>query len=300
MRVLMSGASGMIGTAIREQLEARGDEVGVLVRGGSSRDLDVSWDIDAGTLDAAALAAGRFDAVVHLAGEPLLGRWTDDKRAKIRDSRVDGTALLANAIAALDTPPAVFAVASATGIFGNRGDEVLTEQSEPGGGFLAGVVQEWEAAADPARAAGIRTVHVRMSAVQSPKGGALAQQLLPFKLGLGGRLGSGRQWNPWVGLTEAVRMWLFVLDTDAVDGPVNAIGPTPMRNADYVRSLGRILHRPTLLPTPVPAVKLMFGGQLVDEMLLYSQKAVPARLEALGYEFLDRTIDDALRRELGK
>jgi uncharacterized protein (TIGR01777 family) len=300
MRILMSGASGMIGTAIREQLEARGDDVGALVRGGSSNGLDVAWDIEAGTIDAAALAAGRFDAVIHLAGEPLLGRWTDEKRRTIRDSRVDGTRLLASALADLDTPPAVFAVASATGIFGNRGDEVLTEQSAPGGGFLAGVVQEWEAAADPARAAGIRTVHLRMSAVQSPTGGALGQQLLPFKLGLGGRFGSGRQWTPWVGLTEAANMWLFALDNDAVEGPVNAIGPTPMRNADYVRALGRVLHRPTLLPTPVPAVRLVYGGQLVDEMLLYSQKAVPARLEALGYEFLDRTIDDALRRELGK
>lgn len=300
MRVLMSGASGMIGSAIREQLLARGDEVGALVRDGGSSGLDVTWDIDAGTIDEAALAAGRFDAVVHLAGEPLLGRWTDAKRTLIRDSRVNGTTLLASAIAALDAPPAVFAIASATGIYGNRGEEVLTEQSAPGGGFLAGVVQEWEAAADPARAAGIRTVHLRMSAVQSPGGGALGQQLLPFKLGLGGRFGSGRQWTPWVGLTEAAKMWLFALDTDAVEGPINAIGPTPIRNAEYVRALGRVLHRPTVLPTPVPAVKLVYGSQLVDEMLLYSQKAVPARLEALGYEFLDRTIDDALRRELAK
>lgn len=300
MRILMSGASGMIGTAIREQLDARGDEVGALVRGGESSGLDVGWDPSGGTIDDAALAAGRFDAVVHLAGEPLMGRWTDEKRAEIRDSRVDGTALVAGAMARLDEPPAVLAVASATGIFGNRGDEVLTEQSPPGDGFMAGVVREWEAAADPARDAGIRTVHLRMAAVQSPKGGSLAQQLLPFKLGLGGRFGSGRQWMPWVGLTEAANMWLFALDTDAVEGPINAIGPTPARNADYVRALGRVLHRPTLLPTPVPLVKLVYGGQLVEEMLLYSQKAVPARLEALGYEFLDRTIDDALRRELGK
>lgn len=300
MRILMSGASGMIGTAIRRQLEARGDEVGALVRGRGSSGLDVAWDIAAGTIDSAALAAGGFDAVFHLAGEPLLGRWTDEKRAAIRDSRVNGTALLANALASLETRPSLFAVASATGIFGNREEELLTEQSAPGGGFLAGVVQEWEAAAGPARDAGIRTVQVRMSAVQSPEGGALGQQLLPFKLGLGGRLGSGRQWTPWVGLTEVASMWLYVLDTEAIDGPVNAIGPTPIRNADYVRALGRILHRPTVLPTPVPAVKLMYGGQLVDEMLLYSQKAIPARLEALGYEFLDRTIDSALRRELAK
>ena len=300
MRVLMSGAKGMIGSAIRTALEERGDEVGALVRGGTSSGLDVAWDIEAGTLDTAALAAGQFDAVVHLAGEPLLGRWTDEKRRRIRDSRVDGTALLATSIAALEQRPAVFAVASATGIFGDRGDEVLTEQSAPGSGFLAGVVQEWEDAAEPARAAGIRTVHVRMSAVQSPEGGALGQQLLPFKLGLGGRLGSGQQWTPWVGLTETARMWLYALDTAELDGPVNAIGPTPIRNKDYAKALGHVLKRPAILPTPVPAVKLMFGGQLVDEMLLQSQKAVPARLEALGYEFLDRTIEQALRRELGR
>ncbi|MCW2921363.1 MAG: hypothetical protein JWL76_1237 [Thermoleophilia bacterium] len=300
MRVLMSGASGMIGTAIREQLESRGDEVGALVRGGTSSGLDVAWDPATQTLDTDALAAGGFDAVVHLAGEPLLGRWTEEKRAAIRSSRIGGTSLLANAIAALDRRPATFAVASATGIFGNRGDELLTDQSDPGGGFLAGVVQEWEAAADPARDAGIRTVHLRMSAVQSPKGGALGQQLLPFKLGLGGRFGSGRQWTPWIGLTEVANMWCFALDHDEVEGPINAIGPTPIRNSDYVRALGRAVHRPTILPTPVPAVKLVYGSQLVDEMLLYSQKAVPARLEALGYEFLDRTIESALQRELAR
>ena len=300
MRILMSGANGMIGVAVRAALEERGDEVGALVRSGTPGPLDVAWDIRAGTIDEAALAAGRFEAIVHMAGEPILGRWTDEKRRAIRNSRVDGTALLARAIARLEQRPQVFAVASATGVFGDRGDEVLTEQSEPGTGFLAEVGAAWEAAADPAREAGIRTVHMRMSAVQSPKGGALKQQLLPFKLGLGGPLGSGRQWNPWVGLTETVRMWLYVLDTPTIDGPVNAIGPTPIRNKEYAKALGAVLRRPTILPTPVPAVKLLFGGELVDEMLLSSQKAVPAKLEASGYEFLDRTIEQALRRELGR
>lgn len=300
MRVLVSGVNGMVGTGIRELLEGRGDEVAALGRGRAATGLDVAWDPAGDTIDSDALASGEFDAVIHLAGEPLDGRWTDDKRVAIRDSRVNGTSLLANALASLDQKPKVFAVASATGFFGDRDEEVLTEQSAPGGGFLAGVVQEWEAAADPARDAGIRTVHVRMSAVQSRAGGALKQLLLPFRLGLGGRIGSGRQWMPWVGLTEAANMWAFALDNDAVDGPVNAIGPTPIRNSEYVRALGRVLGRPTLVPTPVPAVKLKFGSQLVDEMLLYSQKAVPARLEALGYEFLDRTITDALRRELGR
>ncbi|MCW2928446.1 MAG: hypothetical protein JWM86_2414 [Thermoleophilia bacterium] len=300
MRVLVSGASGMIGSELGRVLRARGDEVGSLVRGGSSSGLDVAWDPAARTIDREALEAGRFDAVAHLAGETIVGRWTDEKRARIRDSRIDGTRLLAEAISELDVEPSSFIVASATGYYGDRGEEVLTEQSEPGTGFLADVVVEWEAAAEPARAAGIRTAHMRMSAVQARSDGALKELLLPFRLGLGGRMGSGRQFQPWVGLEEAVRMWCFALDTPELEGPVNAIGPTPARNTDHVRALGRAVHRPTFLPTPVFAVKAKFGGDLVDEMLLSSQKVVPARLEALDYDFLDRTIDEAIRRELGR
>lgn len=288
----------MIGSAIVEALRARGDEVGALVRRGAPTGLDVAWDPAAGTIDRKALAAGRFDAVAHLAGESLLGRWTDAKRRRIRDSRVDGTRLLAGAIAALDARPSAFVVASASGWYGDRGEELLPDDAPAGDGFVAGVVQAWEAAADPARVAGIRTVHLRMAPVQSRRGGALKAQLLPFRLGVGGRVGSGRQWAPWVGLTEAVRVWLQALDRPELEGPINVVGPTPCRNAEYVRALGRALHRPTLIPAPVPLLKLALGPQLIDEMLLASQKLVPARLEGVGYEFIDRTIDDALRREL--
>lgn len=298
MKVLVSGSSGMIGRAIVDALEQRGDEVGALVRGGpASGALDVAWDPQGGTVDEDALARGRFDAVVHLAGEPLLGRWTDEKRRRIRVSRVDGTALVARSLAQLDEPPRVLACASAVGWYGDRGNELLTEDSARGEGFLAEVVEAWEAAAEPARAAGIRTVHLRMGAVQSKEGGALGRQLLPFRLGLGGPIGTGEQWWAWVGLHEVVRMWLLALDDERLQGPVNAHGPTPCTNREYARALGRVLHRPAVLPVPPLALRLAMGA-LVQEMLLVSQKVLPARLEALGFEFHDRTIEDTLRREL--
>lgn len=300
MRVLVSGSNGMIGSAIVQALHDRGDQVGRLVRGGPSSGLDVAWDPAGGTIDGDALAAGEFDAVLHFAGESLLGRWTESKRAEIRRSRVEGTELVAAALARLAAKPSAFLVASASGIYGNRGEELLTEHSSAGGGFLAGVVVEWEAAADAARQAGIRTVHLRMAPVQSTEGGALKAQLLPFRLGAGGRVGDGRQWIPWIGLQECVAIWLHALDHAEVAGPVNVVGPEPARNVEYVKALGRVLHRPTMIPAPVPLMKLALGKQLIEEMLLYSQKVLPARLEAHGYEFRDRTIEDALRRELDR
>ena len=301
MRVLVSGASGMIGSAIVEALEARGDEVGALVRGGRpSAGLDVAWDPDGETIDEAALAAGEFDVVMHLAGESLLGRWNAAKRQRIRDSRVFGTRTLARALAALDAKPTAFLVASASGYYGDRGEDLLTEEAVRGSGFLANVVTEWEAAADAAREAGIRTAHLRMAPVQGAGGGALKAQLLPFKLGFGGKVGSGRQWWPWIGLAEAASIWCFAADTPEVEGAINVAGPTPCRNVEYVRALGRVLGRPTLIPAPVPLMKLALTGDLIEETLLLSQKLIPARLEALDYPFLDRTIDDAFRRELGR
>lgn len=297
MRVLVSGASGLIGMELVRALRERGDEVGTLTRGEPTGPLDVRWDPAAGTIDRAALAAGRFDAVAHLAGETIAGRWTSEKRRRILESRVDGTTLLAEAIAQLEQPPAAFICASATGVYGDRGEELLADGAAPGTGFLAEVCVAWEAAADPARAAGIRTAHLRMCAVQSPKGGALKAQLLPFKLGLGGTVAGGRQWAPWIGLTEAVRIWMFAIDDDRVEGPINAIGPTPARNSEYVKALGRVLHRPTVLPTPTPVLRLVMGD-VIDSLLVASQKVVPSRLEGLGYEFLDRTIVQALEREI--
>jgi uncharacterized protein (TIGR01777 family) len=290
----------MIGGAVRTALLERGDQVGVLTRSDASGELDVTWDPASGQLDVAALEAGAFDAVLHLAGESLLGRWNDDKRTAIRESRIGGTALLASALAKLSTPPRAFLVASATGYYGSRGDELLTEDSSQGSGFLADVVAGWEAAAGPARDAGIRTVHLRMAPVLSTEGGALKSQLLPFKLGVGGRVGSGRQWGPWIGLHDTVAAWLFALDDERVAGPVNVVGPTPARNSEFAKALGRALHRPSIIPAPVPLMKLALGGQLIDEMLLTSQKVVPARLEGLGFEFDDRTVNQALTRALAR
>jgi uncharacterized protein (TIGR01777 family) len=291
----------MIGSAISDALRARGDEVGALVRGDRpSAGLDVAWDPANETIDEAALASGEFDVVMHLAGESLLGRWTETKRQRIRDSRVQGTRTIARAIAALDRKPTALLVASATGWYGDRGEDLLTEEAHRGTGFLSNVVAEWEAAADPARQAGIRTAHLRMAPIQSPKGGALMAQLLPFRLGVGGKVGSGRQWWPWIGLTEAANVWCFAADTPEVEGAINVVGPTPVRNVEYVKALGRVLGRPTLIPAPVPLMKLALTGDLIQDTLLLSQKIVPARLEGLGYEFIDRTVEDAFRRELGK
>ncbi len=297
-RILISGARGLVGSALVAALRERGDEVGSLVRGTARDALDVLWDPTTGTIDSEALAAGRFDAVVHLAGEPLLGRWTAEKQDEIRRSRVDGTKLIASAIGELDVRPTAFVVASAVGFYGDRGDELLTETSAPGSSFLASVVSDWEAAADPARTAEIRTAHLRMGVVLSRHGGALREQLLPFKLGLGGCTGSGRQWMPWIGMHDLVRVYLLAIDDERIDGPVNAVGPTPSRNAEFVKLLGRLLHRPTILPVPLPLLRARYSRELVEEMLLHGQKVVPARLEALDFEFDDRTLELALRRAL--
>ncbi|MBC7461476.1 MAG: TIGR01777 family protein, partial [Thermoleophilia bacterium] len=262
--------------------------------------LDVAWSPANGDIDVAALVANEFDAIIHLGGENILGRWTEEKRAAILDSRVDGTSLLARTIADLEPAqrPAAFLCASATGFYGSRGDELLTEQVGRGTGFLADVATAWEAAADPARATDTRVAHVRIAAVYTPRGGALKSQLLPAKLGLNGPVGNGRQWSAWIGLHDLVRIWLYVLDTPAADGIINAVGPTPARNREIAKALGRGLHRPAVLPVPVPLLKLALGGQLIDEMLLASQKVVPTRLEALGFQFEHRTIDAALQAEL--
>lgn len=301
MRVLISGATGLIGTALSDALRSRGDEVAALRRGARDavRAPDVWWDPSAGSLDVDALTAGEFDAVVHLAGESILGRWTDEKRARILDSRVNGTTLLAESLAGLNRAPSAFVCASAVGIYGDRGDELLSESAPRGAGFLADVVEAWEASADPARAAGIRTVHMRTGAVQSKLGGALKEQLIPFKLGVGGPVGSGRQWTTWIGLTELVHMLLFAIDTPGIDGAVNAVGPTPARASEYAKALAREVHRPQIFKVPAFAARAMFGP-LVDELMLASQKIVPAKLEGAGYEFLDRTVNGALRRELSE
>jgi uncharacterized protein (TIGR01777 family) len=237
---------------------------------------------------------------VHLAGENIAsGRWTRSRCRAIRDSRLDGTTLLSRTLAALERPPRVLVSASAIGIYGDRGAEWLTEESAPGDDFLSEVCQAWEAAADPAREAGIRVVHPRLGVVVSASGGLLTRTLPLFQLGLGGRLGSGRQWLSWISLDDLLALLLHAIDDDTLVGPVNAVSPQPITNQELTAALGRVLHRPAILPVPATALRLAFG-QLADELLLASQRAIPARLERSGFTFAFSSIEDAIQHELGR
>lgn len=299
MRVLISGSTGLIGSALVESLTLNGHSVTRLVRTGSrSSDAgspSVEWDIRAGAIDVSALNG--LDAVVHLAGENLAtGRWTAARRKRILESRTAGTALIARALASLATPPRVFVSASAVGIYGDAGDTPLDETSPVGDGFLADVCQQWEAAAGPARGAGIRTVHPRFGVVLAPEGGALRKMLPAFRFGVGGRVGSGRQWMSWVSLPDAVGALERMLESD-ISGPVNVTAPNPVTNAEFASTLGAVLRRPAVLPVPAVALKLAFGD-MARETLLASQKAVPKRLQADGYGFRHPTIGEALAAAL--
>ena len=270
-----------------------------LVRRPAAGPHEIRWDPTGGTLDPAALEA--HNAVVHLAGASLGDhRWTNSYKAKVLDSRVAGTSLLAETLASLDRPPAVLASGSAIGYYGDRGDEELTERSAPGTGFLAEVVQAWEGAAAPATRAGIRVALLRSGVVQAPEGGALKRLLLPFRLGIGGRIGSGRQWLSWVAIDDEVGAIRHVITNSSVEGPVNVTSPNPVTNAEYTRVLGRVLHRPTLLPTPTPVLQLMLGRELVSEMLLGGQRVRPTVLQASGYTFARPSLEEALAGMLAR
>lgn len=298
MKVLVSGSSGLIGSALVPSLTAGGHSVTRLVRSKLKKgEAEVWWDPLGGTLDATGLDG--FDGVVHLAGENITGRWTARKKAKIRDSRVKGTELLAQTLAGRAQPPKVMVCASAVGYYGDRGDEILREGSPPGSGFLAQVCTEWEAAAEPARQKGIRVVHLRMGVVLSPDGGALAKMLPPFKMGVGGKVGSGNQYMSWIALDDVVGAIEHALTTEALRGPVNAVAPYPVTNLEFTQALGRVLSRPTVFPMPAGAARLAFG-QMADELLLASARVEPARLSASGYRFRYPTLESALRHLLGK
>ncbi len=296
MNVLISGATGMIGSALARELEEGGHSITRLTRSPRSEN-DVRWDPDAGTIDG---SLEGHDAVVHLAGESIAeGRWTPEKKRRIMESRKKGTRLLAESLAKLATPPGVMVSASAVGYYGDRGNEVLREDSSPGSDFLAEVCKAWEAAADPAREAGIRVVHPRFGIVLSPEGGALGTTLPLFKLGLGGRIGSGRQWWSWVALDDVVGAIVHGLTNASVEGPVNVGSPNPMPNAEYTKVLGKVLNRPTIFAVPAPALRIAIGG-MADALLLASQRMQPVKLQETGYRFRYTELDDALRRLLGK
>jgi uncharacterized protein (TIGR01777 family) len=298
MRIAVTGSSGLIGTALVGSLEGDGHEVVRVVRsdGGPGT---VRWDIDAGAIDAAGLEG--LDGVVHLAGEGIASsRWTDAHKRAVLESRSKGTALLARALAGLAAPPPVLLSGSAVGFYGDRGDEELTEASPPGEGFLPEVCIAWEAATEPAEAAGIRVAHLRTGVVLAKEGGALGKQLLPFKLGLGGRAGRGDQWFPWIGLDDHVRAVRFLLEAD-VRGPVDLTSPDPVTNREFVRTLGAVLGRPTILPIPGFVRKLPAGvGPLVDNLLFASQRVLPRVLEDAGFTWRHATLEPALREILGR
>jgi uncharacterized protein len=294
MKVVVSGASGLIGSALVPALEAAGHEVVRLVRREARGPSEVAWDPAAGTIDAAGLAG--VDAAVNLSGANLNRRWTAARKREIRDSRVSSTSLLARTLADLEPRPTVFVSAGGCGIYGDRGDEILTEESELGAGFLADVGREWEAAAEPARAAGLRVVNFRQGMVLTRDGGALRQMLLPFKLGVGGRVASGRQWWSWVSLDDLVAAYLFVLEGELA-GPVNLSSPSPATSAVFAKALGRALHRPTVLPVPAFTIKALFGER-GEAVVLEGQRTLPARLLDAGFTFAFPEIDAALEHAL--
>ncbi len=294
MRILVSGAGGLVGTALRASLADAGHTVVPLTRGPDGSDR-TTWDPLSGRLDASALEG--FDAVVHLAGEPLLGgRWTAERKRLIRDSRVLGTSLLCRTLAECTSKPQVFVSAAAVGVYGDRGDEVLTEDSPPGRGFLSDVCRAWESATEPAAEAGIRVVRARFGVVLAAHGGALAQMLKPFRLGLGGPLAGGRQYVSWIGLADAVAALRHCLAAPDLSGPVNLVAPTPVTNAELTRALATALRRPAFVPVPAAALRLVFGEAAV--VLLASQRALPQRLLDSGYTFAEPEIEPCLRRLL--
>ena len=293
MRVAVTGASGLIGSVLVPAFREAGHEVLTLVRREPRGEHELQWDPEAGTIDAGALAGS--EAIVHLAGENIGKRWTSRRKARVLDSRVQGTRLVAETAASLVPQPALLC-ASATGFYGERGDEELTERSPRGKGFLADVVEAWEAAAQPAREAGVRVVHFRQGFVLSRKEGAVGRMLLPFRLGLGGRVGSGRQWWSWVTAHDVAAAYLFAL-AHPLEGVFNLTAPGVVTNLDFVRALGRTLRRPTILPLPAPAVRLAFG-EMGENLLLGGQRAVPERLLAEGFTFAFPEIERALAHVL--
>ena len=294
MKVLVSGSSGLVGSALVFNLIADGHEVFRLVR--SQKEDGILWNPEQPFADKKALEG--FDGVVHLAGDNISeGRWNKAKKQRIRVSRTEGTRHLAEALASLNAPPNVFICASASGYYGDRGEEILTEESGPGSGFLADVCQEWEGAARPVIDKGIRTAFTRFAIILSSRGGALKKMLPPFKMGVGGKIGSGDQYWSWIDLDDVVRILQFSLENDSIHGPVNVCSPEPVRAETFTDTLGRVLKRPSIFPVPAFAAKLAFG-EMAQDLLLSSFRMQPAKLIAAGYNFAFPDLESSLRHLL--
>jgi len=299
LTVAITGSTGLIGRNLRDFLTTGGHRVVPVLRDRRTLGPDgIFWNPDTGEIDADGLAD--VDAVVHLSGLSLAsGRWTEARKKALMNSRIRSTLLVARTLARMPRGPRTLVCASAVGYYGNRGDARLDESSEYGKGFLAGLSREWEAASRPAEQAGVRVVSLRQGVAITPAGGALGQMLLPFKMGIGGRLGSGRQYFSWIDLDDLVGVYLHVLYDESMSGPVNATAPNPVTNATFTSALGRVLGRPTLIPLPGLAVKAAFG-QLGEEALLWGQRVAPAKLERAGFRFLYEGVEDSLRHQLGR
>jgi uncharacterized protein (TIGR01777 family) len=298
VRILISGASGLVGSALASALRTDGHAVARLVRPGSApAPGDVSWDPMAATLDVSAMDG--TDAVVHLGGASIAsGRWTPQRKALLRSSRIDTTRVLVDALANLRQKPSVFICASATGYYGNRGDEILTESSGPGADFLALLARDWEAEAARAELSSTRAVILRFGVILSGKGGALPKMLMPFRFGLGGRLGTGNQWMSWIALEDSIDIIRSAIANAQFRGPLNVVAPNPMRNAEFTRIAAAVLHRPAIFPVPAFALRLAVGE--MADALLASQRALPERLLALGYRFRFDNLETTLRAALAK
>jgi hypothetical protein len=294
LRILISGASGPVGAALVPFLKTQGHTVTRLVRTSARGQDQILWN-PARPLSPDSVSG--FDAVIHLAGESIVGRWTGGKKQRILDSRTQGTSHLAEAAAKAAQRPRVFISASAVGYYGDRGDEILRENSPSGGGFAAEICRQWEAATQLAANAGIRTALMRLGVVMSADGGALPKMLPPFRLGLGGRLGSGRQWWSWVAVQDVVGAMDHVLNHDELQGPVNTVAPNPVSNAEFTTTLASVLKRPAIFPMPAFAVRLIFG-QMGTELFLASQRVEPAKLAASGYQFQHPDLKNALQENL--
>jgi uncharacterized protein (TIGR01777 family) len=295
MKILITGASGLIGTALKKSFDEKGYEMLLAGRGKPKKANEIEWDTESGFAEPENLEG--TDAVIHLAGEPISSRWTEEKKKKIRDSRIQGTRSVVEALSGLKTKPKVLISASGIGYYGDRGDDVMTEMSGPGDTFLAKVCRDWEAEARRAEDLGIRTVLLRTGILLSKHGGALAEMLTPFKFGVGGVVGSGKQWMSWLALEDIIAIYNRVLEDESMRGALNAVAPNPVTNEEFTKALGSVLYRPTILPLPEFAVNLIFG-EMGNALLLDSTRVIPKRLEQAGFKFRFTDLTTAINHEL--